>query len=205
MNPKKNEYSTLTDSFKRVAEFRLLHDWTVAEFGEGNLPRNRLVRTTRFPTDAGPRSVSDRANHGHMAATQLFGSASYRRAQNYSPQTPLVFRWLGFRSASSCDCSRGVPGERPGSRGRGSQSDALRKLPRLPRDDSGLRYQDEAGAIAGIVVESRHICRSACLRGICSTPGVSPPHAGIRNIITSPRHSIPNPCDASFRAVQSNK
>ena len=89
--------------------------------------------------------------------------------------------------------------------GSGSQSEPFRNWLRLPHYDTGIRYQDEAGGVPGVVIELGNIRRSERLGGICSAPGVPTPYVGIRNEKTSPRRPIPNACDASFRAVQSNK
>jgi hypothetical protein len=86
-----------------------------------------------------------------------------------------------------------------------SQSGPFWNWLRLPHYDTGIRYQDEASAVSGVVIELGNICRSERLSGICNAPDVPAPYVGIRNEMTSPRRPIPNACDASFRAVQSNK
>jgi hypothetical protein len=86
-----------------------------------------------------------------------------------------------------------------------SQSDPFWNWLSLPHYDAGVRYQDEAMAVAGVVIESGRICQSERLRGICSAPGVPAPYVCIGDERTSPRRPIPYACDTSFRAVQPNR
>ena len=75
----------------------------------------------------------------------------------------------------------------------------------MPHYDAGVRYQDEAGRVSGVVIELGNICQSERLSATCDAPGVPAPYVGIRNEMTSPRCPRPNACDTSLRTVQSNK
>lgn len=85
------------------------------------------------------------------------------------------------------------------------QFDPFWKWLRLPDYDAGIRDQNEAMAVSGVVVEFGNIRQWERLSGIGSASGVAAPYVGIRNSMASPRRSIPYASDASFRAVHSNK
>ena|ERR1017187_324150 len=87
----------------------------------------------------------------------------------------------------------------------GSHSDPFWHWLRLPHYDTCVCHQDEARTVSGVVIEVGHIRRSERFGGIDYTPGVTAPHVGIRNEMTSPRRPIPYACDTSFGAVHSNK
>ena len=86
-----------------------------------------------------------------------------------------------------------------------SQSDPFRSRLAPPHHHTRVCYQNEAMAVAAVVIEPGRIRQSQRQRGICNAPGVSAPYAGIRDEMTSARRPVPYACDTSFRAVQSNK
>ena len=66
-------------------------------------------------------------------------------------------------------------------------------------------HQDEAMAVAGVVIESGRIRQPQRQRGIGDAPGVPAPYVGIRNEMAAARRPVPYASDTSFRAVQRNK
>jgi hypothetical protein len=86
-----------------------------------------------------------------------------------------------------------------------SEFDPFRSRLCLPRYLAGLRRQDEARAVSGVVIELGFIRQSERLSDIGDAPGVPAPYVGIRNEVTCQRRTVPYSRDTSFRAVQSNK
>jgi len=74
-----------------------------------------------------------------------------------------------------------------------------------PHHHTRVCHQNEAMAVAGVVIELGRIRQSERQRGIGEAPGVPAPYVGIRNEMTSARRPVPYACDTSFGAVQPDK
>lgn len=61
------------------------------------------------------------------------------------------------------------------------------------------------GVVSRVVIEFGDICDLERLRGICNASEVAAPDISIGNEMTATRSSIPDACDTSFGAVESNK